>query len=705
MHPRSFRLLARVAGSALLVIAAPPPAHAIEAEGLPPRITTVTQTVRQVEVGSASRLGLQAVDPQGSPLTFSWSATAGTLSMPLGNASTSRLTWTAPLCMASGSPPVTATVTNGLGLSTTTAFDFSFVQHLEANRQPPFTADGFEQFENVTLRQGQLSLPPWGPLDAEHIVFPEDLSLSVAFVHKDSLASHALGYLYVDELQQRGYVDARGHLLDFNANGIADLHEDLYNLAPPSGPQARPYIGVNRRCLPTFVSQGLTYSQPELALNAGCAPSFASQSLPDARPGSHGSMTIDVIGRDATTSPPPGTGFSDNGLFARIPNLLEPAHPLNSHRGLGHLVFLLTDDDEESTTPRQMGAVADVDSSYPDGIPDYDVSAYDARGVRRTTNPDPGITPADRKVDLGLIQGGRELVFFLVVNLEAQHAPDTSVVLPCLRKAPDGRCTLHLKAPLSVFFSKTEWNLDQDPVGHPRGMAFNVGCGSNDLCTQELAYRHGCLLASGQRKLCGWLYESALETLASPDYGHTLLLKDAAELPLSGNGNMPHVLLHSPVLAPGRWLLAFEDFNGGGDRDFNDVVFQLQALTEPGRVRSRSLSPAWVSSPEEEGCVLSRVRFRKSDGAQPDCDGPSTSITYAVATDCGTCNAGVCQTHPAPTWHPLTLPPGPAETLVDVSDTPGTHLCWKAELPGVSGRCTPVIGSVDVGYEYAPVGP
>ncbi|RKG91762.1 DUF4114 domain-containing protein, partial [Corallococcus terminator] len=651
MHPQSFRLLARVAGSVLLVIAAPP-AHAAE----PPRITTVTQTVRQLEAGGSSRLGLQAVDPQGSPLTFSWSASAGTLSTPLGNANTSRLSWTAPLCLANGSPPVTATVTNGLGLSTTTAFDFSFVQHLEANHQPAFTAEGFEQFENVALQQGSVSLPPWGSLDAEHIVFPKDLRLSVAFVHKDSLASHALGYLYVDELLQRGYVDPWGNLMDFNANGIADLHEDLYNLAPPSGSRARPYIGVNRRCFQTFNSQGLTYSQPELALNAGCTPSFASQSLLDARPGAHPSQTVDVIGRDATTSPPPGLGFSDNGLFARIPNLLEPAHALNGNRGLGHLPFLLTDDDEDRTTPRQLGAVPDVDSRYPNGIPDYDVSAYDARGVLRDINPDPGITPADRTVDLGRIQGGRELVFFLVVNLEAQHAPGTSLVLPCLRKAPDGRCTLHLEAPVSVFFSKAKWNLDQDPVGHPAGVAFNVGCGSNDLCTQELAYRYGCLLASGQRKLCGWLYESALETLATPDYGNTLLFKDAAEVPLSGNGNMPHVLLHSPVLAPGRWLLAFEDFNGGGDRDFNDVVFQLQAEADPGRVRSRSLSPAWVSSPEDEGCVLSRVRFRKSDSAQPGCDSPANTVSYAVATDCGTCNGGVCQSNPSPTWHPLPLP-------------------------------------------------
>ncbi|RKH56757.1 DUF4114 domain-containing protein [Corallococcus aberystwythensis] len=687
-----------MAGGLLCVIASRQPADASE----PPRITTLTQTPQQLEPGGVSRLGIQAEDPQGGPLTFSWSATTGSLGRPLGNASTSRVSWTAPLCLASGSTPsVQATVTNGLGLSSTAALDFSIPQDLGKNRQPAFSAAGFEQFENVTLVDGRISVPEPARPSSDFIVFPEDQQLSVMFVNKESLASHSVGYLYVDDLRQRGYVDAVGELTDFNQNGIADLHEDLYNLAPPSGAQARPYIGRSRRCSRAFASQGMLFTQPELALDANCADTFSpGVFLPDARPGPHLSQSTDIIGRDAPASvSPSNTGFSDGGLFARIPNLLEPATPENDDKGLGHLVFLLTDDDWNRTTYRGLGTVPDAEDVW-DGIPDYDVSAYDARGVRRSTNPDPGITPADRRVDLGHIQGGREVVFFLVVNMEAVHDPDNSVVYPCLRKQ-GYRCVLHLKSPLSVFFSKTRWNLDQDSQGERQATVRATGCAYDEACYPLTGQPRGCFLPSQGRRLCGWLPEDALERLQEADYGNTHFPLGQVDVIAEPAGPMPHVLSHPSLVTPGRWILGFEDLNGGGDRDYNDVVLQLVSPVPTGVVRSPSLV-SQPSSPEETGCTVSRIRLRKSDGGAV-CD--AAPIQYAVATDCRVCWGGVCMPNPTPTWHPLTLRAGDAEAVIDVSGTPGTQPCWKAVLAPANGRCLNNILSVDVGYEYAPLNP
>ncbi|RKH52499.1 hypothetical protein D7W81_39825 [Corallococcus aberystwythensis] len=683
--------------------AAEPPA---EGEGLAPRLTTVTQTLQQLEAGNLSRLGVQAEDPQGSPLTFSWNATSGTLSRPLGNANTSRVSWTAPRCLARSGAPVSVTVTNGLGLSTTAPFDFSLVQDLKANHQPLLTADSFEQFQGVTFQEAVLTVKPQAPESVEHIVFPEDRPLSVTLVSSNPGASHSFGYLYVDELQQRGYVNAQGELVDANANGITDLHEDLYNLAPPSGAKARPYIGWGSRCNRTFISEGLTFSIPDLTLSENCSGGFAAQQdLDDARPGPNFGLRVDVVG-SAPLNTPPTTAYSDFGLFPRIPNLLEPAHDANHQMGLGRLVFLLTDDDDDQKTYLGMGAVADKGSW--DSEPDYDVSAYAARGILSASNPDPGISFRDRTVDLGIIPGGRELVFFLVVSAEAKHIPDNDNVYPCLRKAGNGQCTLHLKTPLSVFFSKAKWNLDQDSLGLLPTVTRSAQCEYSDGCNPVRPMSGACNTRVNGGKACGWLRGDTLDRLRHIRGGDATILTPAAvSVTYPDNGNLPHALLHAPPSTPGRWLLSFEDSNGGGVlQDFNDVVFQFQSPPVPGAVRSRVVNPEQMKSPEEEGCAISRVRFLAHPGGAYGCHFPETFPSYAVATDCRMCDRGVCQSNPTPTWHPVLLEANSRyEVVMDVSHTPGTQLCWKAELPAIDGTCHQSPVYMEVGYEYGPVGP
>ncbi|MBN8471503.1 kelch-like protein [Corallococcus exiguus] len=64
---------------------------------------------------------VNAIDPEGSALTFSWAATAGWLDATVSDATRSRATWMAPSC---GSAPasITVTVTNAFQLTTTRTF-------------------------------------------------------------------------------------------------------------------------------------------------------------------------------------------------------------------------------------------------------------------------------------------------------------------------------------------------------------------------------------------------------------------------------------------------------------------------------------------------------------------------------------------------------------------------------------------------------
>ncbi|MBN8470007.1 DUF4114 domain-containing protein [Corallococcus exiguus] len=693
-----------MAGGLLFVIPSPSAAQATgnpKAIRLPPQITGATQSTEILPPGGVAALSVQAMDPQGSPLQFSWAASAGTLGLPMNTSGTlSTQTWTAPQCLEEGDVPVAATVTNGYGLATSVQFPFSVVQDLAVNHQPPFSPSAFERLENVALTPQQTlrMTAPSAPTSAERIVLAQDQHVRVTFIDKVAGATHALGYVYYDDLVARGYVNTQGDLVDANGNGIADLHEDLYNLAPLSGPQARQHIGTTPRCTNTFTSGGFTYRQPELALNASCASAFTRTQLSDARPGHNlETYAVDVVGATPPTSSSIALPwFSDQGLFPRLPNLLEPRNAANNFMGLGTLIFLNTDDDGDTATSMGLGLVPDTHSNGPDGIPDYDVSRYDLQGQVRPINPDPGITPNDRTVDLGLVQGGREMVFFLVSAFESRHNLDNGTVYPCLRKAANGQCTLHLKTPLSVFFSKAKWNLDQDHLGQSPVAALNIGCAQDYTyqCTTSNPTR-GCYVDGTSQKLCGWMDEYSLERIALPQYGSITLPREGATVPVSGNGSMPHVLLTAPSTMPSQWMLGFEDLPGGGDRDFNDLVILIQGAAG-STARSNAL-PA-----PDASCAVSRVRFTKTDTMASGCGG-QPAPTYEVATNCQVCGAGLCASNPTPTWYPLPLLPGTDTVTVDV--TPGNQVCWKVTHLGGSPACLPEVTQVQVGYELTPVAP
>ncbi|MCP3167980.1 hypothetical protein [Myxococcus qinghaiensis] len=381
-------------------------------------IISVGQSQTLLPSRGTAQLMVRAQNPQGGRLVFTWTASMGELGTPLHGEDVSEVTWTAPDCIIPGSFPVKVTVTNAQGLSAEMDFSFHVGPTIYDNHQPPFAEGQFESLQNMFLTSdGTLEYQHHAPfaLDAERIVAPTDQEVSLTFLSQNALASHSMGWLYYDDVVARGYVDTKGTpdssddtLVDTNGNGITDFHEDLYNLAPTGGPQARPYVGRTRRCSRLFDSGGFVYSTPDIAMSAGCSAAFSrGVSLDDARPGRAGELIrADVVGVLApSTTAPPGSGFSDGGLFSRIPNLLEPAATENGDKGLGNLAFLLTDDDNDRTSFKRLGPVEDRSDFSGDGLPDYDVSAYTPSGLLRATNPDPGMTAFDRTVKLGVHPG------------------------------------------------------------------------------------------------------------------------------------------------------------------------------------------------------------------------------------------------------------------------------------------------------------
>ncbi|WIG94434.1 DUF4114 domain-containing protein [Myxococcus sp. SDU36] len=619
---------------------------------------------------------------------------------------------------------------------------------LDQNKQPEFNDENLEIQESSVLitdeDPARLQLNTnLTALNPERIFFPFDQNVTISYVFESAGASHSLGYMYMDDLRDRGYVDTNGNLLDTNNNGILDLHEDLFNLAPRTGTKARPYVGQTRRCTRTFTSGGENYSEPELAMNVGCGATFQGNiDLADARPGLGGEWNrTDQVGAFANGSNNPGGAFSDGGLFPHLPNLLEPPSEANGNMGLGRMVFLLADDDSGRTNYGNLAPVADV-GDFSEGIPDYDVSAFDPRGLRRTNNPDDGVTAYDRTVDLGMIQGGKEIVFFLVVYYQSGHGPREGYVFPCLKQDPDGRCALHLRTATNVFFSKADWNLDQNPEGGTITAERNIGCSYDEGCNRDnpaSTPARACRVQDTNEYLCGWLdgpiteWGTTLYRLANDDLFDRLQMpmeKVTIPRPAGARNPMPHVIVGAPSTDPFRWILGFEDIPGGGDRDFNDVVFVINKQNG-GSIRSATVSGD-LSPDIANDFVITKVRFKRQDdyapaprtcAGGPPCfteeipgactppDGPRPTINYSLAVDCRICAPNPeteqmeCTPNPEPpTWFPVVFPDTEEPTQEVELDImamgfTGSQLCWKVDITSPSELCRPIIDDVEVGYQ------
>ena len=90
---------------------------------LPPVIVTTSQSSPGALAGDLVRLLATAEDPQGQPLTFTWTANTGLLGPPAKTGGTGEVDWTALSCLPAGVvPTVQLTVTNASGLSDSHTF-------------------------------------------------------------------------------------------------------------------------------------------------------------------------------------------------------------------------------------------------------------------------------------------------------------------------------------------------------------------------------------------------------------------------------------------------------------------------------------------------------------------------------------------------------------------------------------------------------
>lgn len=102
-------------------------------ERFPPTLTRSYQSSLSAGAEQPVTFEVGAHEPQGTALTFAWSASVGSLATPQETANSSRMVWTAPQCVASGTTPTVAVnVTNAHGITTRRTFAVQGVPFCDA---------------------------------------------------------------------------------------------------------------------------------------------------------------------------------------------------------------------------------------------------------------------------------------------------------------------------------------------------------------------------------------------------------------------------------------------------------------------------------------------------------------------------------------------------------------------------------------------
>ncbi|MCP3144155.1 pilus assembly protein [Pyxidicoccus xibeiensis] len=653
------------------------------------------------------------------------------------------------------------------------------------DRQPDFNADA-GAYSSVMLTN---DTPPklrlntnQTILDPERIILPFEQEVEALIVDEQAGAgaSHTLGWFYYQDLIDKQYVNVNDPgnpnddtLVDADDSGVPDFHEDLFNINP-----RRPYIGLNPRCdrrftLPKPDGTLIEMREPDL-LTSSCAsprtysPTMGPKRWPEDDLGYPARPASPVVGQTVagaglnvyntrTAYTNTDTWFSDQGLFPHIPNLLEPSDWRNGHKGLGNIAFYATDDDEnhcnqpsqtsECLQPRMAWS---ADGTTPvnvwdksgnrDGIPDYKASAFDTKGrVRPGTNPAAAPNEEDRRVKLGMIQGGKEVVFFLVTYVEQIYGRQVPfrdengniyyqdgqpVMIPqnstdsCFmtKTMPDGRQQCHFWAhgDINVFFSKTLLNMDLHQTGASDG---------NLVVTKNLR--------------TNWLGYDAYDRLDNPEYGRVFFEQDQMKDVYAYNQRAAHTIVGAPIGNERVWILGWEDQNSGGDRTYNDIVILINKQNNgvfksdvvssdisPSVARDYTITSVTLSIDDEPYFEpVASTQACTPEVEQPDgsIHRPLPSITYQVALDCKVCVSGCDGTTPVfepkrtePEW--VTVPfqdpgpdPGTRNRTVSVDDLlergyTGTQLCWRAILQSPGEGCQPTIANVNVSYKAQKAG-
>jgi hypothetical protein len=223
-----------------------------------------------------------------------------------------------------------------------------------------------------------------------------------------------------------------------------------------------------------------------------------------------------------------------------------------------------------------------------DGV--LDLGVDDQSAAYGDANGDGIIDARDNRQVLGTFAGGSELVFYLKVGNLNQR-----------------------------YFTKQAWNTDiyhstsGECDGNNFTKTFHLG--------RPLLAETSCTLDSN------WMPTYAFNRLNSL-FGLGFDDNDEISLIIERDKSFAHAVIGAPGNKPNEWVLGWEDFRGGGDADYNDIIFQIEREAG-GSARLKSSKAITI---EDKQAYFTSVTLKTYD--QMPCGG-KTNITYYLSIDNG----------------------------------------------------------------------
>jgi len=399
------------------------------------------------------------------------------------------------------------------------------------------------------------------------------------------------------------------------------------------------------------------------------------------------------------------TGYSDGGNYPHIPNLLEP-----SPVGVGHIIFQIMNDNGATGWTFNYNGVNLPPIQDGSGVVD-NIYDYDVNGDGLIANE------PDRTVDLGVIQGNREIVFFLNVYWW-QTGENLAFGMTGVGQQNTG---------ITPLFSKAILNPDQGGVGANATIRYtDLGAvslkGNGGFCESATPANSpggvptpivgqfvpcpwnpypGATTnadATQQNTVRGFLNQSTINLLNTPTYGNLVMPHEVHRVVAGSNGAAPHTFVGAPSTDPNRWILGFEDLLGytpnscvnctNSDFSLDDVVVMINRVN--GGAATSTVVSTEIPANDLANTTISKVHVNYAASFPPPCSAPPNSrVDIYFSVDGGA------------TWHLVDFPPNSTDTTIDVlgMGLVGNQLEWKANFVTDTAGCQPYISSLNIGYE------
>ena len=432
--------------------------------------------------------------------------------------------------------------------------------------------------------------------------------------------------------------------------------------------------------------------------------------------------------------------YSDGGLFARVPNLLEPPDEKNNYRGLGAgMIFHNVSDNGHESWTEYLPEVIDQRlqsrevSSQPkdnDYSPNYPTKLYDSTGRLKAGKSlnNASSTDYSDKVSLGTIHAGTELVFFIIgYSNYLTYDGCLNIKTKTVGKEEYPYCKLAIQTSILPMFSKSFMNAE---IEHP-----------------DIVYKTERPEFVYDKMFKDWVTQksseySMIKALAkNHDFEESKLRNDTSKLkiPYSSEHRAAHAMTAAPKNYPKHWILSFEDTRRGGDRTYDDVNFVIEKPAG-GAVVSTVISQDLCEKDTQcDNYLISTVTLKKEDDPTFSCEQTNTSscasnkskcnsdedgkIEYWVTSNCrtwdktackeneeaGSCTGAYVQTDPEKiNWIKLdTSDSSQSSYSINLVDNGlyGSQLCWKIQMTSRdAAECNPLVSMLDVSYTAIPTG-